>query len=210
MNLSFINTTTDVVNITFNNGINRLINPCESYVISIDSDLISFMISSLKESRYGTFKRTELLVLSNYKLKNTMQSIQFHIIKKEAEDSALNKYIGWFVSEEWFFDEIEYSINNEYLIGKTERKNNILAHLISIFSNIFSAINIIFIAIGFAVGVEFGVKNGIICYLIVLGLYSIILEIVGEYQDRKKSIVYCMTDESIKSVFQSSSQKHFR
>ena len=209
MNLSFVNTTTDVVKITFNEGINRLINPYESFVVSIDSDLISFTISSLKESRYGTFKRTELIVLSNYKLKNTMQGIQLHIIKKETEDFALNKYIGWFVSEEWFFDKIEYSINNEYLIGKTERKNNILAHLISIFSNIFSAINIIFIAIGFAVGVEFGVKTGIVCYLIVFVLYSIILEIVGEYQDRKKSIVYCMTDKHIKSVFQASSQKHF-
>ena len=69
MNLSFVNTTTDVVKITFNEGINRLINPYESFVVSIDSDLISFTISSLKESRYGTFKRTELIVLSNYKLK---------------------------------------------------------------------------------------------------------------------------------------------
>lgn len=203
MLLTLINASSDEVKIHLSN-IDKtfILRPWDKHAINIDEELINLEISANKISKYHLLKNSDFCVMSKYKLLNSSSNFEFHIIRQEMENEAMCKYIRFVIQEFPFYDSVEYTIVNYDEIIKKDKKGVAIGHLMLFAQHFFSFANLAFIILSVVIGSYMGVIHGIVCYVIVFGLFFLIIELINWCQDRNlETIADCMTDKYIKNLF---------
>lgn len=203
MIISVYNTSSENIKIYFYN-IDKIfiIKALEEQNFNFKDEVIQFKVLSDAGSKYAKlFKRTEFQVASKYSLLNKFDKVDIAIEKQEAEDSSFNKYIRFVCQDDTMFSNIEYTIADSEDIKKKERKNILLYYFMLFVSHFFSKVNVLFAAIGIALGCYFGAKYGIVCYLVIFTLYFIIIYLIDLHNDKHLSVDKLMTHDYISSLF---------
>ena len=68
-------------------------------------------------------------------------------------------------------------------------------------SHFFSKVNMMFAAIGMAIGYYFEIKYGIMCYLVIFTLYIIISYFIDLHNDKHLSVDRLMTHDYISALY---------
>ena len=203
MIINIHNTSNESINIYFCN-INRLyvIESLGLQTFDIDDEIIQFDVSSNTNSKFAKlFKRNELQVLSKYFLLNNFNRVDITIEKQEVEDSSYNKFIRFACQDDMMFTKVKYSIKDNKDVKKKEQKSNLLYYIMLFLSHIFSKVNVVFIAIGIAIGGYFGTRYGVLCYLTILALYFIVICLIEFYNDKHLAVDRLMTHDYIDTLF---------
>lgn len=203
MILNLCNSTSEFIKVYFyNSNKNLIINAFEKHTFTVDDEIIQFEVSSNTNSKYAKlFKRTEFQVLSKYSLLNKFDKVDITIERQEVEDSSYNRFIRFVCQDDTLFTNIEYTIVDSEGIKKKERTNILLYYFMLFLSHFFSKVNMMFAAIGIAIGCYFGTKYGIICYLVIFALYFNTIYLIDLNNDKHLSVDKLMTHGYISTLF---------
>ena len=203
MIISFYNTSYKNIRLYFYNT-NKVfvIKPLEKQVFTIDDEEIQFEVSANDSSKYAKlFKTTEFQVSSKYFLLNKFDRVDIEIVKQEVEDISFNKFIRFVCHDDTPFAKIEYNIVDSKDIKKKEQKNILLYYFMLFLSHFFSKVNVMFAAIGIAIGGYFGTRYGIVCYLVIFVLYFIVIYFIDLNNDKHLAVDKLMTHDYISTLF---------
>ena len=203
MILNLYNSTSEIIKVYFYNcNQNLIINAFEKQTFTVNDEIIQFEVSSNANSKYTKlFKRTEFQVLSKYSLPNKFDRVDIAIEKQVAEDSTYNKFIRFVCKDDALFTKTEYGVVDSEAIKKKDRKNTLLYYFMLFLSHFFSKVNMMFAAIGMAIGYYFEIKYGIMCYLVIFTLYIIISYFIDLHNDKHLSVDRLMTHDYISALY---------
>lgn len=204
MILNLYNSTSEIIKVYFYNCNQKLIiDAFQKQTFTVNDEIIQFEVSSNTKSKYAKlFKRTEFQVLSKYSLLNKYDIVDITFEKEVAEDSTYNKFIGFVCKDCDLFTKIEYGVVDSEAIKKKDRKNTLLYYFMLFLSHFFSKVNMMYAAIGMAIGYYFEIKYGIMCYLLIFTLYIIIICFIDLHNDKHLlSVDRLMTHDYISALY---------
>lgn len=210
--ISLMNTTSDIVRVYIKNtNDDKILLPNEDVDIFTNNSDIYFSISSDYKSNYGSLKTAQntFSVIADYCIKPDFDNVRFNIIRQEAEDEHYKKYLRFVVSDELPFSKIEYSIKDKVSVLKKEKKNARVANVLNVVLNMFD-IGLFFAIVGLAVGMQFGRKAGILCFVVLFLIYNIIELAIDVIMSRKMKVKNFITSDYIENVFKQSGSNNVK